>query len=161
MERQQRGEKGRSTETVHPPPRREAAREIGANTQVSGGDSRLNEAGRPSFSLCRTSELQEGERRKFVVNGNEVLLVKIDGEIFAVEPMCTHDGTDISRGKFDPVSGIIECQKHFARFDIRTGIPLVGPFGADGDTQPPLRLYKIRIENDYVHLEANQEWGVI
>jgi len=122
----------------------------------------LNEAGgRPSFSLCRTSELQEGERRKFVVNGNEILLVKIDGEIFAVEPMCTHDGTDITRGKFDPVSGIIECQKHFARFDIRTGIPLVGPFGADGDTQPPLRLYKIRIENDHVHLEANQEWGVI
>jgi len=121
----------------------------------------LNELGKSSFSLCKTSELQEGERKKFAVNGNEILLVKIDGRIFAVEPMCTHDGTDISRGKFDSVSGVIECQKHFARFDLRTGIPLVGPFGADGDTQPPLRLYKIRIENENVLLEADQEWGVI
>lgn len=121
----------------------------------------MNELRKSSFSLCKASELQEGERRKFVVNGNDVLLVKVDGRILAVEPMCTHDGTDMSRGKFDSVSGVIECQKHFARFDVRTGTPLTGPFGADADTQPPLRLYRIRIEDDQVLLEANQEWGAI
>ena len=121
----------------------------------------MSQARKSSFFLCKTSEIQEGQPKKFIVHGNEVLLVKIDGKIHAVEPMCTHDGTDISRGKLDPVAGTVECPKHYAMFDIRTGVPLLGPFGADGDTQPPLRLYKIKIESDSVHLEANQEWGVI
>ncbi len=114
-----------------------------------------------SFDLCAESEIEEGGRRKFVVHGNEVLLVRIDGKISAVEPMCSHDGTDISRSKFDPVSGTLECPKHFALFDLRSGTPLRGPFGADGDTQPPLRLYKIKMESGRVKLEAKQDWGVI
>jgi len=111
--------------------------------------------------LCNESDLQEGERRKFIVNGYEVLLVKLDEKIFAIEPMCTHDGTDIARGKFNTVSGELECPKHFAVFDVRSGIPLRGPFGADGDTQPPLRLYKFRNDNGKIMIEDEQEWGTI
>lgn len=121
----------------------------------------MNDDKESSFFLCDSNELHEGERRKFVVHGNEVLLVKLDGKIYAIEPMCTHDGTDISRGKFSPVSGTIECSKHFAVFDVRSGTPLRGPFGADGDTQPPLRLYSIKEDDGRVMLRAKQEWGVI
>ena len=117
--------------------------------------------GNSRFEICAASELSEGERRKFVVHGNDVLLVKIDGKIHAIEPMCTHDGTDISRSKLDPIAGTIECQKHFAVFDIRSGEPVRGPFGADADTQPGLRLYKIAIESGRVMLEAEQDWGTI
>ncbi|HEY6283246.1 MAG TPA: Rieske 2Fe-2S domain-containing protein [Nitrososphaerales archaeon] len=113
------------------------------------------------FFLCKVSDLREGEPRKFVVKGSDVLLLKLDGKIHAIEPMCSHDGTDISRGKFAPDSGTLECPKHYAVFDVRSGAPLRGPFGADGDTQPPLRLYRIRIDSDRIMLEANQEWGVI
>ncbi len=115
-----------------------------------------------SFFLCNTSDLHEGQLKKFVVKGYEVMLIKLDDKIHAIEPMCTHDGTDISRGKFNPVSGTIVCPKHSAMFDVRTGEPLLGPFGADGDTQPPLRLYKITIEDSgKVLLEVNQDWGII
>jgi 3-phenylpropionate/trans-cinnamate dioxygenase ferredoxin subunit len=113
------------------------------------------------FFLCNVSDLREGEPRKFVVEGSDVLLLKLDGQIHAFEPMCSHDGTDISRGKFSPQSGTLECPKHYAVFDVRSGTPLRGPFGADGDTQPPLRLYRIKIDSDRIMLEANQEWGVI
>ena len=121
----------------------------------------MTEGKESSFFLCHASELREGERRKFVVLGNEVLLVKLDGKVYAIEPMCTHDGTDIARGKFSSVSGTIECSKHFAVFDVRTGTPLRGPFGADGDTQPPLRLYTIKEDSGRIMLEAEQEWGAI
>lgn len=121
----------------------------------------MSRAEKRSFFLCKVSDIQEGETRKFVVQGNEVLLIKIDDKIHAIEPMCTHDGTDISRGKFNPISGTLQCPKHYAMFDVRTGTPLLGPFGADGDTQPPLRLYRITVESGRVMLEASQEWGVI
>ena len=121
----------------------------------------MSQTSTSSFFLCKASEMAEGQMKKFIVHGNEILLIKIDGRIHAFEPMCTHDGTEISRGKLDLVSGTLECPKHYAVFDVRTGTPLLGPFGADGDTQPPLRLYKIRIESDSVLLEKNQEWGVI
>ena len=111
--------------------------------------------------LCGENELKEGELRKFDVRGVDVSLLKLGGKIFAFEPLCTHDGTDISRGKFDRVSGTLECTKHFAVFDVRTGTPLRGPFGADGDTQPPLRLYRIAFDSGKIMLEANQEWGTI
>ncbi len=114
-----------------------------------------------SFFLCKVSDIKEGESRKFVVQGNEVLLIKIDDKIHAIEPMCTHDGTDISRGKFNAVSGTLQCPKHYALFDVRTGVPILGPFGADGDTQPPLRLYRVTVESGNVMLEESQEWGAI
>ncbi len=113
------------------------------------------------FFLCKVSDLVEGEPRKFVVHGSDVLLLKLDGKVHAVEPMCSHDGTDISRGKFSQYSGTLECPKHYAVFDVRSGTPLRGPFGADGDTQPPLRVYRFKIDSGRIMLEANQEWGVI
>ena len=121
----------------------------------------MSETKGPSFFLCGVDELNEGERRKFAVGSSEVLLIKLDGKIFAIEPMCTHDGTDIARGKFDPIPGTLECSKHFAVFDVRTGTPLRGPFGADGDTQPPLRLYEFSIDSGRIMLKAKQEWGIV
>jgi 3-phenylpropionate/trans-cinnamate dioxygenase ferredoxin subunit len=111
--------------------------------------------------LCSEGDLQEGKPQKFVLDGTDVMLLKLSGEIYAFEPMCSHDGTDISRGKLDTSSGTLECPKHYAVFDVRSGTPLRGPFGADGDTQPPLRLYRITFDSGRIMLEANQEWGPI
>ncbi len=121
----------------------------------------MNEAKESSYFLCGVNDLHEGERRKFMVGSSEVLIIKLDGKIFAIEPMCTHDGTDIARGKFDPVPGTLECSKHYAVFDVRSGMPLRGPFGADADTQPPLRLYNISIDSGRIMLSARQEWGIV
>ncbi len=109
--------------------------------------------------LCSENDLQEGKPKKFVLDGPDVMLLKLSGQIHAFEPMCSHDGTDISRGKFDTLSGTLECPKHYAVFDVRSGTPLRGPFGADGDTQPPLRLYRITFDSGRIMLDANQEWG--
>ncbi len=121
----------------------------------------MNEANESSFFLCGVNDLSEGERRKFAVGSSEVLIMKLDGKIFAIEPMCTHDGTDIAQVKIHPVPGTLECSKHYAVFDVRTGTPLRGPFGADGDTQPPLRLYDFKIDTGRIMLSAKQEWGIV
>ena len=114
-----------------------------------------------SIFLCKTSEISEGRNKKFVISGNEIVLVKLDGKIHAIEPICSHLWSDLSHGKFNARARTVQCPLHGAIFDISTGAALMGPFGCDGDMLPPLRLYKFRIEQDSVLIDRRQEWGDI
>lgn len=100
--------------------------------------------------LCQLDELGENSCRKFEVRGNEILLIRSSNDIYAIEPMCTHHGTDLSKGKLNPNGHTIECPLHGATFDFRTGTCLVGNYGADGDNFPSIRTYPVKIESGYV-----------
>jgi 3-phenylpropionate/trans-cinnamate dioxygenase ferredoxin subunit len=69
--------------------------------------------------ICSTAELLPGERRVAEVDGVSVAVFNIDGELFAVEDVCTHDGGELASGTLDGFE--IECPRHGARFDVRTG----------------------------------------
>ena len=57
---------------------------------------------------------------KVVWDGDTPIAVyNIDGALYAVEDTCTHDGGDLAGGE---VFGFeVECPRHGARFDLRTG----------------------------------------
>jgi 3-phenylpropionate/trans-cinnamate dioxygenase ferredoxin subunit len=69
--------------------------------------------------LCSISQLEEGKTRLFSVNNQPILLAKYAGEIYALDGVCTHDGGDL--GDAELVDGHLECPRHGARFDIKTG----------------------------------------
>jgi nitrite reductase/ring-hydroxylating ferredoxin subunit len=109
----------------------------------------------PSFTqLCKISDLRENSCTLFQVEGNDILLIKSRSEVFAIEPMCTHEGTDISKGKFSAVSNTMRCPLHGAVFDTRDGSCLSGSYGIDGDNFPSLRTYKVKVESDSVFVEV-------
>lgn len=59
------------------------------------------------------------------VAGVAVCVVKVDGEIYAVEDTCTHSEASLSEGE---VTGTkIECWLHGAEFDLKTGAALTPP----------------------------------
>ena len=75
--------------------------------------------------ICAQSELLPGERVVADVDGVPVAVFNIDGELYAIEDVCTHDGGELAGG---PVEGYeIECLRHGARFDLRTGAALSAP----------------------------------
>ena len=76
-------------------------------------------------AICPTSELLPGESRVAEVDGVQVALFNYDGDYYAIEDVCTHDGGELTGGTLD--GPIIECPRHGARFDIRTGAPLCPP----------------------------------
>ena len=113
-----------------------------------------------AFQLCTLSALKESAAGlKFVVNGSEILLVKSGSKIYAMEPICTHIGTDLSRGKVNCDARNVKCPLHGAVFDLATGACLNGSYGCDGDTFPGIRTYKIRVKQDMIFVERDQEWG--
>lgn len=65
------------------------------------------------------ANLPEGSVSLVDVEGTEVAVFNIGGQFYAIEDVCTHDGGPLAEGE---VQGFeIECPRHGARFDLRSG----------------------------------------
>lgn len=71
-----------------------------------------------------------------LTDGRRICLVRVHGEVFAVEDRCPHRDFPLSGG--DVVSGCLECPFHGARFDVRTGQCVSGPSEGDSVTVYPV-----------------------
>jgi DMSO/TMAO reductase YedYZ molybdopterin-dependent catalytic subunit/nitrite reductase/ring-hydroxylating ferredoxin subunit len=96
---------------------------------------------------------------RVLVNGAEILLLKSPTEIFAIEPICTHIGTDLTHGKINQDARTIKCPLHGAVFDLASGNCLSGSYGSDGDAFPGIRTYEIVVRSEQILLLRKQAWG--
>lgn len=95
-------------------------------------------------TVAAVGEIPEGGRKVVEVGETYVLLVNIGGEYYAIEDACTHDGNELSDG--DLVGYTVECSRHGAKFDVRTGR---GTFPA---VQPTV-TYPVRVADGIVQIE--------
>jgi len=87
-----------------------------------------------------------GEHRVFEVDDTPVAVFNVDGELFAIHDICTHDGETLTGG---PVEGTeIVCPRHGARFSLRTGEVLAPP------AYEPVRTYGVRLQDGRLWLDA-------
>ena len=92
--------------------------------------------------VCAQSELLPGEH-KLVWDGDVPIAVfNIDGGLYAIEDVCTHDGGDLVTGDMHGFE--IECPRHGARFDVRTGAVLCPP------AYEPIEKFPVKIEDGVV-----------
>jgi len=77
------------------------------------------------LEVGKTSEINKGEMKAYIVGGNNILVVNYEGKYYAIGGTCTHMGGDLSKGKLD--GKIIICPRHGSRFDITTGESISGP----------------------------------
>ena len=65
------------------------------------------------------SELLPGEFRVVWDGDTAIAVYNIDGDLYAIEDVCSHDGGELAGGE---VFGFeVECPRHGARFDVRNG----------------------------------------
>ena len=69
--------------------------------------------------VATVDELGNGERILFDIGGESIALFNIAGEYFAIADLCSHDDGPVAEG--DLQDHEIECPRHGARFDVRTG----------------------------------------
>ncbi|MDQ6826358.1 MAG: non-heme iron oxygenase ferredoxin subunit [Candidatus Eremiobacteraeota bacterium] len=81
-----------------------------------------------------------------VVEGTEVLLCHCDGEIFAIEDLCTHDGGELDQGELEGCR--IMCPRHGSYFDVKTGAALTLP------AVLPVSTYAVTIEGDDIYVDV-------
>jgi nitrite reductase/ring-hydroxylating ferredoxin subunit len=71
--------------------------------------------------VAKANEIEPGQARLVDVKGKQIALFNVEGEFFALENVCAHQGGPLADGE---ISGHeVICPWHGATFDIRTGGP--------------------------------------
>lgn len=89
---------------------------------------------------AKVSEIPVWSKKLVTVNGVEILLVNSKGEIYACEPECPHQSAPLS-GALLKEAGIITCQRHGYKFDLKTGACPQFP-------QYTLKVYPVQVIGD-------------
>ena len=100
------------------------------------------------IAVAKTSELVPNQPKAVTANDVRVALIKTegaDGGIHAIEDLCTHDDGPLAEGAVE--GGAIECPRHGARFDIKTGAALCMP------AVTPIRSFPVRVTGDQVEIQ--------
>ncbi len=98
--------------------------------------------------VAAADEIAEGGWRVVDMDGVQVAVIRSEGEFHAIEDVCTHDGGVLTGGKVCGMS--IECPRHGARFDLRTGAVLCPPAYADAT------IFPIRIDDGVVFVRDDR-----
>lgn len=96
--------------------------------------------------VATLAEIPTGGSKLVEVDMVRVALFNLDGAIYAIEDVCTHDGGPLVEGRV--VNGCeVECPRHGARFDVRSGAALKFP------AFEPTRTFAVRVEGQDVWIE--------
>ena len=101
--------------------------------------------------VCHVDDLADGEMKEVSVGDTDVLLVRADGQFYALHPHCAHYHAPLAKGLLNGYR--LVCPWHNACFDVRNGQRLEAP-AVSG-----LPTHEVRIENDqvFVRLTTAQE----
>ncbi|MCZ7430602.1 non-heme iron oxygenase ferredoxin subunit [Streptomyces sp. WMMC1477] len=103
--------------------------------------------------VASLGELEEDTPKRVEIDGVPVSLVHTEGEVFAINDICSHANVSLSEGEVEGCA--IECWLHGSSFDLRTGMPSGLP------ATRPVPVYPVKIEGDgpdaAVYVSVTQE----
>ncbi len=95
-----------------------------------------------------TTDIPEGEVRRFAVKGTQVAVANLGGGRFlAVGDVCSHAEASLSEGEVDVEDETIECPRHGSTFDLATGRPRTLP------ATLPVPALPVKVEGDTILIE--------
>ncbi len=96
--------------------------------------------------VATVDDIQTGERVLIELDGIRIAIFNLDGTYYAIEDTCTHDGGPLVEGEI--LDGCqIQCPRHGARFDIRTGAALTMP------AFEPTPTYEVQVDGEDIYVE--------
>jgi 3-phenylpropionate/trans-cinnamate dioxygenase ferredoxin subunit len=94
----------------------------------------------------KIGDVPPGTAKVFELGDRFVAVCNVDGTLFAVDDVCTHDEGSLDQGELDGFE--IECPRHMARFDVRTGEVKALP------AVVPIDTFSVRVEGDDIELDV-------
>lgn len=101
--------------------------------------------------VCGLDEIEADTSKRFDIEDLRIAIIRIGDDFYAIGDECSHADFSLSEGELEPDDCTIECPKHGALFDVKTGEPL---------TLPALKavpVYIVVVEDDSVFVETQQE----
>jgi len=100
------------------------------------------------IDVCAANEVADSKNIVVDVDGTDVAIFKLDGQFYAIEDVCSHDGAEIASGELE--GDEIVCPRHGARFCVKTGAVKCAPAYEDIDTFP------VQIENGRLQIRDHR-----
>jgi 3-phenylpropionate/trans-cinnamate dioxygenase ferredoxin subunit len=95
---------------------------------------------------AKLNQVPPGRVRIVEVGDEDVALCNVGGEIFAIANVCTHDDGPLGQGYL--LGDEIECPRHGARFNVRTGevksLPAI----------VPIPTFEVKVEGDEIWVDV-------
>ena len=97
----------------------------------------------PDFvKIATTADIPPGKVNVYEAGGHRIAVCNVDGKYYAVDDTCTHDGGPLDQGELE--GDQIECPRHGARFDVKTGKVLALP------AVKPVNTYAVRVDGEQI-----------
>ena len=100
------------------------------------------------ITVARAADFAPGTWRVADVEDTQIVVFNIDGNYYAIEDVCTHDGGRLTGGEIE--GDQIVCPRHGARFCIRTGEALTAP------AYEATAKFPVRVEDGEVQLRDDR-----
>ena len=98
--------------------------------------------------VATLEQLPPGTSKVVDIDGALIAVFNLQGQLYAIEDICTHDGGELASGKIE--GDDIICPRHGAHFCIKTGKALTPPAYEDIATFP------VRTENGMVQVRDDR-----
>lgn len=96
--------------------------------------------------VASLDDIPPGERLWYDFEEETVVIFNVAGQIYCIADRCTHDDGPLEDGELDGHE--VECPRHGARFDIRTGAALCLP------ATTPVPTFSVRVEDGDIYIES-------
>jgi nitrite reductase/ring-hydroxylating ferredoxin subunit len=97
--------------------------------------------------MAKADEVAPGEVKQYQVEGRPVALCNVNGELYALENICTHAFAYLSEGGLE--GGQIRCPLHGAMFDVKSG---------EAKSLPAVKAvptHEVKVEDGQVYVALN------
>ncbi len=95
--------------------------------------------------VARVDDIPPGGRLWFELGEETVVIFNVAGRFYCIADLCTHDGGPLEDGKIEGYE--VECPRHGARFDVRSGAALCLP------AVTPVPTYRTSVEGGDLYVE--------
>ena len=92
------------------------------------------------------SDFTSGAARSVRLADRELVVVRIEDDVYVLDDRCSHEAFWLSDGEVDADTREIECARHGAMFDLVTGEPRSLP------ATKPVARYEVAVRNGRVEV---------
>ena len=100
-----------------------------------------------NVKVATRAELPPGGKLLTEIDGRAIAVFNVEGTYYAIDDVCTHDGGPLAEGDLEGCE--IQCPRHGARFDVRTGAALCFP------AVEPVTSHNVAVEGEDVLVSLN------
>ena len=100
------------------------------------------------IALGKAADVPPGRGRTCVAGEHRIAVFNADGEFFAIDDLCPHQGASLGEGMLH--EGRVICPFHAWVFDLRSG---ECPRGS----HEPVRVYPTRCEDGTIHVQVSPD----